>query len=200
VIEGYKDPAPAARAASWALYAYMALSVVSALLRVAAPDQSEDAASIGDLVAIPALLALIACFILVGRWIYRANANAHRLSADMTISPGWAVGWFFVPVANLVMPYQAMKEAWRESQEAAGQFDEVESPLLPWWWGLWIGSNVVANLSLMMGGRAPDALEAAPWADLVAGFLNIGAGLVLIQVMKRLSRAQDLAVRANAFL
>ena len=28
----------------------------------------------------------------------------------MTISAGWAIGWFFVPFANLVMPYQAMKE------------------------------------------------------------------------------------------
>jgi hypothetical protein len=202
MIEGYKDAAPAARSASVALYAYMSLSVASAVLSLSAPapDPGEGVPSLGDLVAIPAFLALLACFVLVGRWIYRANANAHCLSTDMTISPGWAVGWFFIPFANLVMPYQAMKEAWRESQEAAGQFEEVESPLLPWWWGLWIATNVVANLSFMLGGRSPDALEAVPWIDLVHAFLDIAAGLVLIQIMKRLSRAQDLAVRANAFL
>jgi hypothetical protein len=200
VIEGYKDPAPAARSASVALYAYMALSVASALLNLSATEPGEGVPSLGDLLAIPAFLALLACFILVGRFIYRTNANAHRLSTDMTISPGWAVGWFFIPFANLVMPYQAMKETWRESQEAAGQFDEVESPLLPWWWGLWIADNVVANLSFMMGGRAPDALEAAAWVNLIGGFLDIASGLVLIRLMKSLSRAQDLAVRANAFL
>jgi hypothetical protein len=198
-MEGYKDPAPAARAASLALYAFMALSAAGALLRLTAAPAPEDGAGIGDLVAIATFLALLACFILVGRWIYRTNDNAHCLSTGMTITPGWAVGWFFVPFANLVMPYQAMKETWRESHEAAGLFEEVESPLLPWWWGLWIASNVLANLSFMFGGRAPDALEAASWADLIAGLLEIAAGLVLIRLIQRLSRVQDLAVRANAF-
>jgi hypothetical protein len=201
-MEGYKDPAPAARAASLALYAFMLLSAGGALLRIVAPAPEggpEAPIGIGDIVAIPAFFALLACFFLVGRWIYRANANAHCLSADMTITPGWAVGWFFVPFANLVMPYQAMKETWRESHEAAGLFEEIESPILPWWWGLWIAGNVVANLAFMFGGRAPDALEAAPFVDVAAAILHIAAGLFLILLMKRLSRAQDLAVRASAF-
>src|SRR5262249_29946861 len=39
-------------------------------------------------------------------WVYRANRNARALGAEgLAYSPGWSVGWFFVPLANLVMPY-----------------------------------------------------------------------------------------------
>lgn len=199
-MDGYKDPAPAARAATWALYALIAFAVPGALLRlVQAATPPEDVPNLGELLTIPTFLALLACFVLVGRWIYRTNKNAHCLSADMTTSPGWAVGWFFIPLANLVMPYQAMKETWRESHEAAGQMADVDSPLLPWWWALWIGGNVVANVTVALGAAGPDALEAAAWVDLVSLALQTGAALLLIRIMKRLSRVQDLAVRATAF-
>ena len=45
----------------------------------------------------------------------RANRNARAFGSSMSISPGWAAGWFFVPIANLWMPYQAMKEIWQGS-------------------------------------------------------------------------------------
>jgi hypothetical protein len=42
---------------------------------------------------------LIACAVAVLKWIYRANANARALGAkDMKFTPGWAVGWYFVPI------------------------------------------------------------------------------------------------------
>jgi len=49
------------------------------------------------------------------RWIYRTNKNLHVLSSEhMTFSPGWSLGWYFIPVANLFKPYQAMKEIWTD--------------------------------------------------------------------------------------
>jgi len=45
------------------------------------------------------------------RWIYRSNKNLRSFSGEsMTFTPGWSVGWFFIPVANLWKPYQVMKE------------------------------------------------------------------------------------------
>ena len=44
-------------------------------------------------------------------WIRRANINADALvRSRMEFTPGWAVGWFFVPFANLFKPYQVMAE------------------------------------------------------------------------------------------
>ena len=53
-------------------------------------------------------------------WIHRASVNIHALlhtSEDPPIrfSPGWAVGWWFVPIASLWMPYQVMKDLWARS-------------------------------------------------------------------------------------
>ena len=46
-------------------------------------------------------------------WIYRASENLHSLSSDqMRFSPQGAVGWYFVPLANLFRPYQTMQEIW----------------------------------------------------------------------------------------
>ena len=97
------------------------------------------------------------------------------------------------------MPYQAMKETWRESHEAAGLYEEMDNPLLPWWWGLWIGTNVLQNLAFMFGRGHADALEGATYADLIAGVLNVPLCLVLIRLMQRLSRAQRIASQTAAF-
>ena len=54
--------------------------------------------------------------VLILMWIYRANHNARALgAANMDFTPGWSVGWYFIPIANLWKPYQAMKEIWKAS-------------------------------------------------------------------------------------
>ncbi len=45
------------------------------------------------------LTVFIVSAILILKWIYRANYNARQLGAkDMRFTPGWSVGWYFVPV------------------------------------------------------------------------------------------------------
>ena len=47
-------------------------------------------------------------------WIYRAHKNLKALGAmDLKYSPGWAIGGFFVPLLNMVRPYQVVTEIWK---------------------------------------------------------------------------------------
>jgi hypothetical protein len=72
-------------------------------------------------------------------WVYRANRNARDLGADgMRYGPGWSVGWFFVPIASLFMPYLVMREIWKASSPSAnGQWRRTSvSPILGVWWGV----------------------------------------------------------------
>lgn len=40
-------------------------------------------------------------------WVYRANYNCRQWgAAGMRFTPGWSVGWFFVPIMNLFRPLQ----------------------------------------------------------------------------------------------
>src|SRR6266446_8041100 len=70
-------------------------------------------------------------------WVYRANKNGRALGcAGMKYSPGSSVGWFFVPIANLFMPYWVLKEIWQASSPMphGGWRQTTVSPLLALWW------------------------------------------------------------------
>jgi hypothetical protein len=55
-------------------------------------------------------LALTALGVLFLMWQHRAATRARRLGYPATHSPGWGVGAWFVPVVNLWMPYQALRD------------------------------------------------------------------------------------------
>lgn len=87
------------------------------------------------------------------RWIYRTNKNLGTLSGEqMVFTPGWSVGWYFIPIANLFKPYQVMKEIWNVSHKN----QSTTYPLIGWWWLLWITSNFLAHIALKLTMKATD--------------------------------------------
>src|SRR5262249_34683580 len=81
----------------------------------------------------------IACAVLFCMWIHRAasNALASGRNYGFDFTPGWAVGYFFVPIANLWRPYQIVRAIWDSAN--AGN-----SSVVGLWWGVWIAGNVLA--------------------------------------------------------
>jgi hypothetical protein len=145
-------------------------------------------------------VALLASYALVGCWIYRTNANAHAFGGGMTMEPGWAVGWFFVPIASLFMPYEGVKETWEASHRMAGNYRDMEDYwLLRWWWGLWLTSNILPPLAGLFLGDDPDASLRPVLLNLLTAGLHIGCGLVLILLMRSIGRAQLAASRGSVF-
>ncbi len=68
-------------------------------------------------------------------WRYKANQNCWYYGAEqMRFTPGWAVGWSFVPVMNLFKPYQVMKEIWKISTDPDNWKNQKSSVLIKWWW------------------------------------------------------------------
>ena len=194
----FRDPAGLTRAAVIAVAIFGVAAPASALLHwIAPPDPAE--AGMADLVDLILLIDVSACAVLVLRWIHRTNANAHTFTDEMSISPGWAVGWFFVPIANWFKPYQGVRETWNASHEAAGQVDEIGTPLLGWWWGLWlavtIGSRVSSRMLENSGGLDPGAAT----IELLSWLLTLPLSLVLIRLMQQLSAAQIAAHRGGVF-
>src|SRR5262249_5743282 len=65
------------------------------------------------------------------RWIYRLNKSLSVLSSvPKKFSPGWSVGWYFVPLANLFKPLEAMRETWTVVHRGA----PVSGFILGVWW------------------------------------------------------------------
>lgn len=123
--------------------------------------------------------------VLALRWIYLANANAHALGAEgMRFTPGWAVGWYFVPIANLWKPYQAMKEIWQASAVKT-DWRVVRVPrLLPWWWAFWLLSTSISIGPI--DSDDPDQRIAALVFLLILFSLLLGAFVTFVTISARI--------------
>ncbi|MDB5693573.1 MAG: hypothetical protein JWO81_2636 [Alphaproteobacteria bacterium] len=190
----FKDPTRLTRAAIVVVAAWMASNLLQVLLRFLGPGPAYGA----GVVAVLRLFILPACWILVGMWIYRTNANAHALGGDVSITPGWAIGWFIIPFANLILPYQGVSETWLASHEMAGLDGEAGLPLLRWWWGLWIVSGFVGYAAFFLA-RDPELVDAASYALLAEALLQAALSLVLIRLMRRLATVQTTAHPGHVF-
>jgi hypothetical protein len=106
-------------------------------------------------VAVVQLLTLIVTGIFWLIWQHRGQANlvAARVSG-LRFTPGWAVGWWFVPFANLVKPFQTMRELWKAS---GGEEDWRHSrtwPVIGWWWAAWLTAGLLGRIGGALVGGA----------------------------------------------
>lgn len=153
-----------------------------------------------EIVSIGAIVMTVVCVIFVGCWTYRASANAHSFSNEMTISPGWAVGWYFVPIANLFKPFQAMREIWLASHFRGYWHDERTPPPLIAWWTLWIVTNIAGNISLQL--TMMDSAASLATIELLNGAITLAKlplSLILIQIVRKIARAQTSAPYEETF-
>lgn len=105
-------------------------------------------------------LAALITAVVVSRWIYRANSNARALgAAEMAFTPGGAVGWYFVPIANFWKPYQAMREIWKANASPSGWQRQRVSALLPCWWLLTIAAPSTAGWVTWAVRRGMDGID-----------------------------------------
>lgn len=139
------------------------------------------------------ILAYIVCVVAVGMWTHRAMTNLHILRSPVVeMSPGWAVGWYFVPIASLFKPYQGMAEIWEGSLAAAKQ-PLVNRGRLNVWWGTWIVSNIISNGSIRLFGFEPqgDAYVTSLYFDITAAVLALFATWFLLKITRQVTDAQD---------
>lgn len=88
-------------------------------------------------------------------WVYRANRNVHALGAlELQFTPGWAVGWFFVPIANIWKPHQVMKEICKASKNPPLWAAQKSDSIVDLWWALVLLSAFLSNLSFRLSMEA----------------------------------------------
>ena len=167
--------------------------------------------SIGIIVQ-PLSLATIVVWLI---WQHHATSNLWaRGYQDLRVRPGWAVGWWFIPFANLVVPCVAMVELDRRSTTDGSP--RATSPLVGSWWAVYVGGSLVVSVGLVIAVfssfadlvRAADqdqtvfdltasAHAAAPWLLALGIVTAIAAGLA-IAVVRRITDAQTAMVAATS--
>jgi hypothetical protein len=141
-------------------------------------------------------------------WQHHATENLWaRGYAGLRIRPGWAVGWWFIPIANLFMPCIAMLELDRRSTP-----DGVvrrAGPTVGLWWAAWLATSLVPAIGIVVAGAGPfgDLIARiderttvldfspvvnaiAPWL-LVAGIVQVVAAALAIAVIRRVESGQQ---------
>ena len=141
-------------------------------------------------------LAGVVFFAALLRWVYVSKSNAWVLArGSLAYTPGWSVGWFFVPIATAWRPYQAIRETFRASHPGHAETwrDAPRPKMLPVWWACWMVS-ALGDFSLMMdqfvAETASQMVEVSrrQAADAVLDIPSTIALLPLIGVLRRWQR------------
>lgn len=130
-------------------------------------------------------------------WAYRAAANIRAIGETyVTVTPGGAVGWWFVPIANLWKPLDAIREIYQGSANAADGEERplhVTPKLLKWWWAFWLLNGIGFSVSrrFVESGSTTEF-----WLLIALTLLNIGAAVCAITIVHRISGWQSSSVAA----
>ena len=112
------------------------------------------------------------------------------IQKPMLFTPGWSVGWFFIPVASLWKPYQAIKEIWQlcSKHSASGG-----SSIIGLWWTFWLVSSSLAKASMKLGMRADeiDEIIRASVVGTISDGVDIVEKILMLVLVGQIFRIQS---------
>ncbi len=139
-------------------------------------------------------------------WFHRVYRNLPALrNAVLTTTPGWAVGWWFIPVANLWMPYRIASEIWcgsvptRDAERLHNPRRGRRSSLVLAWWLLILAPFVIGlaftiiRANLTFHGNDGELLSHT--SNLMVGVISALSGIVTVALIAAITKNQ--AARAR---
>jgi len=166
------------------------------------PNAEEDTLDVLESVLVVARLPLtLATAVAFCLWFYRAYKNLAFLRApNLSFTPGWAAGAFFVPILQLFRPYQIAQETWQASDpdiltpswRRAGR-----SWIIRCWWTFWIIESILANISMRLTWEATTApqIQTALAFDMLSDIPDILAAAFAIGMILKIQQRQALKLQ-----
>ena len=113
----------------------------------------------GDPAVIAALVLVLSSFgflITAMFWVWRAHANLAEAGVRAKFGPGKAVAAYLIPAANLILPFEAMRELYNRSHGEIEEFAHSTVEDVTAWWtsvvvGLLIFSAMIVKFMLDAG-------------------------------------------------
>jgi hypothetical protein len=174
---------------------WMQIELLSRPFSVAEGEANDERERAIALLTVPLSLVTMVTF---GRWILLANRNLSPLGAQyLEFTPGWALGWFFIPIANLWKPYQAMRALWRSSNTVVKPELVDSTWMLPVWWTLWLIASYLGNILMRLTLKAKTAEEFIASSQMsmascvVDVALHITAALLVVRIWSAQRRQRE---------
>ena len=165
--------------AGFFLVAAVLIGQIAELMGIVSLEENVELTGASSLYAIIGLVDVLLALVTVvffSMWIYRAAANVIAAGTQgFEYTAGWAIGWYFIPIANLFKPFSAMRQIWNASHGEQGDRLDHANGLLALWWGCWIFSNIASNLSVRMtfNPSSTEGLTMGQQAGLVASVVSL---------------------------
>jgi hypothetical protein len=135
------------------------------------------------------------------KWIYRAYKNVQGFGAEgLRFSPGWAIGYYFIPILSLIRPVQVMSEIWRASYDPRNWPQSPGSWLIAAWWTLFLLYSGVTQVSLQIGIQAStnDQWTLAAVFAILGDFFSVPLSIIVLRLVTEIyKRQKELVEGAN---
>ncbi|BCX47435.1 conserved hypothetical protein [Haloferula helveola] len=142
------DPTSLSR---WSIGLLVVATLIDLVDHIWLTTVGRDSLSVGILDGVEAQISgfvYLANVIVFLCWSYRVLKNAQSVDpGTQTVSPGWGVGSYFVPIVNLWIPAKALMQASRVSGTSVG--------LVLAWWLVAMGIIVLAVAYIFWAFNAP---------------------------------------------
>ncbi|GIE83754.1 DUF4328 domain-containing protein [Actinoplanes regularis] len=120
------------------------------------------------------LIAFIFTIVTFMVWLHRASTNLWNTGHGMKWRPGWTIGGWFIPFANLVIPLLVFREVDRETHDHG-------SGLFATWAVAWILTPILERV-----GQVPGTLLSAS-----SGVALLVSGVAAIFLIRRITDGQE---------
>jgi hypothetical protein len=213
-----RDPAPIWFALRFCVLATMALSVAgfgaNLYDALVSPDEYntsllEQAWRVWYAFGAPAGWAIFAVALILLMWLtYRLARNLHGLAPNrFTLSPTYAIAYYLVPIANIIMPPRITGLIARATFDAADAPRQLNG-LIGWWWGTFLLTALLSNVATVVAANSgvydpngtydQDAYASSIWIGAAAWVANIVSCYFMLRVFEPISRAQTSLIHSKS--
>ena len=157
------------------------------------PKEAKEFNDSTALAGLSYLGASVATAIAYLAWLSRTVDNVPTLRAGRpSVTPRWSIGWWFIPFANLVKPYQIVRDI--HDRLAIGASSGGGWIVLAWWVS-WVLGTVISQIAIRLPVPArPDPLSTMfSFQATGYGLALIGAILAIVVVLRIQWRADERA-------
>jgi hypothetical protein len=121
-------------------------------------------------------------------WFWSAYSNLSVLGVRRKRGTGWAIGGWFLPIANYFIPYSIGAEIWKAGEEKPNL-----EPVISWW-ALFVIMSIVRQIAFLAGpDTADDAAQIASTVgiDLVGTVVGLAAAVAAIRFVGLATARQE---------
>ncbi|MBL3667427.1 DUF4328 domain-containing protein [Streptomyces sp. M2CJ-2] len=136
---------------------------------------------------------LVATSVVFVIWFYRVRRNADFFALDSCeMKSGWAIGAWFVPIANLWLPRKVAGEVWDASTDWDSEARRPSPTLMNVWWALFVATWLVGRVatSAYEDAAGVEEMKRAAGMMMLSDTLDAVAALFALLFVRKLTRMQ----------